>query len=320
MDLLKEIEKQINTIKKVDNSSYLDAIYTHIERAEFYYVKGRTDSNYFNDVVYRSNQAYEGSLKESYKVLADKPQEEVLRKTPNEIESFFASNNIFRDRVLDLFKNYRQEWRNKSTHDYQLFFDENEAFIALTSVTSFVHLLLKQIQEKIAFNSQQRKLERDILIAKKIKNIVTSKGSEPVHKLIEVISEFAKQTGPQIHNTKSMTAIEIMGLLHAYLEAAGKAFHIQREPKFVVVNKHIRPDFLIEIDDEPIILEFKRLRAKGSIIQHIFNQVLIYMQATNTLKGVIYYAYFLEENPDIKIEKVTMELGGKNYEITTIET
>jgi hypothetical protein len=115
MDILKEIELQINSIKKVDSSNYLDSIFTHIDRAEFYYNQGKTDTNFFNDVIYRSNQAYEGALKESYKVLADKTEDEVFKKTPNDIEKFFETNSVFRERVLQLFKNYRQEWRNKST-------------------------------------------------------------------------------------------------------------------------------------------------------------------------------------------------------------
>ena len=77
MDTLKEIKLQINSIKKVDSSNYLDSIFTHVDRAEFYYKQGKIDTNFFNDVIYRSNQAYEGALKESYKVLAGK-------NTPND--------------------------------------------------------------------------------------------------------------------------------------------------------------------------------------------------------------------------------------------
>ena len=80
MDILKEIEKQINSIKEIDSSSYLDSILTHIQRAESYYQLGKGDSNYFNDVIYRSNQGYEGALKESYKVLANKNHEDVKKK------------------------------------------------------------------------------------------------------------------------------------------------------------------------------------------------------------------------------------------------
>lgn len=321
MDILKEIEQQVNSIKKVDNSTYLDSIFTHIDRAEFYYFQGKTDTNYFNDVIYRSNQAYEGALKESYKVLADKTQEEVLKKTPNDIEKFFETNNIFRDRVLQLFKNYRQEWRNKSTHDYKLFFDENEAFIAMTSVTIFVHLLLKQIQEKIAFNTQQKRLGEKKEIAEKIKEIAISTDKKPVDKLVDIIIEFSKQNGQQIfENSNNIREVEIIGLFHAYIESVGKPIKIQREPKFIVGSQAIRPDFVIDMDDKSIILEFKRMRAIGSHIQNTINQVLIYMQATNTFNAVIYYANFNEPSPKTKVTKTKVMLNELKYEITTITT
>lgn len=50
MDILKEIELQINSIKKVDSSNYLGSIFTHIDRAEFYYKQGKIDKDFFNDV------------------------------------------------------------------------------------------------------------------------------------------------------------------------------------------------------------------------------------------------------------------------------
>ncbi len=106
MDILKEIINQVNSIKQVDSTNYLDKVLIHIKRAEFYYKKGNSDNDFYNDVIYRSNQAYEGALKESYKVLAEKSDEEVFNESPNNIEKFFATKNIFRTRVLQLFKNY----------------------------------------------------------------------------------------------------------------------------------------------------------------------------------------------------------------------
>ncbi|MBU1373854.1 MAG: GxxExxY protein [Bacteroidetes bacterium] len=321
MDVLKEIELQINSIKKFDSSNYLDSIFTHIDRAELYYKQGKSDSNFFNDVIYRGNQAYEGALKESYKVLADKTEEEVFKQTPNEIEKFFETNNIFRERVLQLFKNYRQEWRNKSTHDFKLFFDESEAFIALTSVSSFVHLLLKQIQEKIAYQTQQKKLTEQKENAEKINDIVISNSVSPIDKLVNIIVEFSRQNSEQIYNNKQeISEGEIMGLFHAYIESVSNLVNTQREPQFNIGGRHIRPDFLIEIDNEPLILEFKRMKATGSIINNSINQVLLYMQATNSKRGMIYYANFNEPNPEPKIKKNVSILNDKTYHITIITT
>lgn len=321
MDILKEIEQQITSIKKIDSSTYLDSIFTHIDRSEFYYLQGKSDVNYFNDVIYRSNQAYEGALKESYKVLADKTQEEVIKKSTNDIEKFFETQNIFRERVLQLFKNYRQEWRNKSTHDYKLFFDESEAFIAMTSVTSFVHLLLKQIQEKIAFNTQQRKLKEEKDSVARIKKIASAKDKEPVDKLIQMIIEFSKQNSYQIYNNiQNIREVEIIGLFHAYIQSVGKEIKSQREPIFNLDNQNIRPDFLIEIDNKPIVLEFKRMSVGGSQLQNKINQVLHYMEAMKIYSGIIYCANFNESNPEPKVSKKEFVINEKIYDIATVFT
>ena len=47
---------------------------------------------------------------------------------------------------------YRTEWRNPSTHDYKLDFDEDEALLAIASVCAFAIVLLDQITEKLNFD------------------------------------------------------------------------------------------------------------------------------------------------------------------------
>ncbi len=144
MNIFERIQKQIKKITESESSIFIDSVSLHLERAEHYYKLGENDSYYYNDVIYRTNQAYEGALKEAYKVLAEKSNEDVIKQTPYKIEKYFEENGIFKERVLELFKNYRNEWRNKSTHDYKLFFFENnEAFIAITSISSFVFFTIQ---------------------------------------------------------------------------------------------------------------------------------------------------------------------------------
>ncbi|MBI3258206.1 MAG: hypothetical protein HYZ54_01805 [Ignavibacteriae bacterium] len=322
MDTLKEIEKQIDSIRVNDDSRYLDSILIHIQRAEFYYIQGRTDTGFYNDVIYRSNQAYEGALKESYKVLADKTEDEVLKKTPNDIEKYLETENVFKDRVVQLFKNYRSEWRNKSTHDHKLFFDQNEAFIALTSVTSFVHLLLKQIQDKISYKEQQKKLSVDRESVEKIKLIRSSITKNPIEKLTDLIIEFAKQKGEQIFNNGSNTKeVGVLGVFHAYIESIGKVINIQKEPKINIHGIEFWPDFKIEIDDEIIVLELTRHpKYLTKPIYGSLERLLIYMQELNIYKGVVYYANFNESNPKPEIVLKNQEVNGKTYQITEITT
>ena len=89
------------------------------------------DDTAFTDAIYRANQAFEGSLKEAFRVVAAKDPEKVR---PFDIENFLQENSILRGRVLEQMSRYRPEWRNPSTHDYQLDFDEDEALLAIVSV------------------------------------------------------------------------------------------------------------------------------------------------------------------------------------------
>lgn len=318
MDLLKEIEAQIANIKTEDESNYLDSIYTHIERAEYYYFQGKADVNYFNDVIYRSNQAYEGALKESYKVLAEKNIDEVINKSPNEIEKYFESNKVFRDRVLQLFTIYRQEWRNKSAHDYKLFFDESEAFIALTSVSSFVHLLLKQIQEKIAYLKEQKKLEDEIVVLTDLKNSISEKSSTR-EILIDILISFSRINSQIFHKSSGeKREVEILGLIHAYLDYIDIFTEVKREPSITNGPRIYRPDFIIQNGEEKIILEVMRITAIGSIIRSAENQLLLLMQATKIKNAILFIAMFNEEKQSIDCRTIEHIFNEELYTISIL--
>lgn len=318
MDLLKEIELQIRGIKKEDESTFLDSVYTHIDRAEFYYLQGKKDVNFFNDVIYRSNQAYEGALKESYKVLAEKTIEEVGNKTPNQIEKYLETNNIFRDRVLQLLTNYRHEWRNKSTHDYKLFFDESEAFIALTTVSSFVHLLLKQIQEKLAYLKEQKKLSEEKTIVNELKRAVSEKTSMQ-EVLNDILISFSLVNSKIFINSPfEYREVEIHGLINAYIDSLKLFTKVIREPKITLGAKVYRPDFIIENENEKIILEVLKIRGAGSIIGNAQNQLLLYMQALKIKRGVLYIAMFNDKDSGVRHQKEEYEFGDEKYVLTII--
>ena len=107
MDTLKLIEEQIKQIRDLSPDVSLERVLTHLERAELYYQIGKKvgDDNYFTDVVYRTNQAFEGSFKQSYRILADKTEKQANNKRTVDIENYFESESIFNERVLHFFKN-----------------------------------------------------------------------------------------------------------------------------------------------------------------------------------------------------------------------
>lgn len=315
MDILKEIAKQIESIRTGDDSVYLDQIFNHIDRAEKYYLQGHTDEHYFNDVIYRSNQAYEGALKEAYKILADKTEGDLHNTNPFKIEKYFKENLIFRARVLQLFENYRQEWRNKSTHDYKLVFDENEAFIALTSVSSFVHLLLKQIQEKLAFKNEQKRLENQEEELKKLKEKISLREESLAEKIVNIIKEFIERNEYIVKS--NLLEVEILGMLHGFLSMADEDLEILREPK--INDRNIRPDFLISYADDKIILEVKRMFERNRLNDSI-EQVIMYLEATGLSDGIVYYVQTVGGKPIANLETRKIERNNKKYNIYLITT
>lgn len=318
MNVLDEIEKKIESIKVIDDSYYLEVILSHIKRADHYYQEGKKDEAFFNDVIYRCNQAYEGALKEAYQVLANKNQEEVKKKTPNDIEKYFEENGTFKDRVLQIFRNYRQEWRNKSTHDYKLIFDSGEAFIALMNVTSFIYLLLNEIQEKVSYDKQENEIKNKDLIKKKIKLIVDEKNKKPKGKLVDLLKYFIELNFSDSTKISSLeTGFQLSGRLHAFLNSIDDIY-VEQEPSTNSNQLLFRPDFVVEIDNVPIILEIKKTNMSKDIINNSLNQISRYMQAMEIDEGII----FISTNNDARKNTDTQEninkIDGKEFKITTM--
>ena len=316
MDILKDIEKQIESIKAEDNSAYLEQIYSHLDRAELYYKQGQNDEQYFNDVIYRSNQAYEGALKESYKVLAGKTEFELNKTTPHKIEAHLKDNNIFRDRVLQLFENYRQEWRNKSTHDYKLIFKQDEAFIALTSVTSFVHLLLREILEKQAYNKEKSKKNRKAKI-QELNELLKQDDKNLAEKIVKLLFEFTESSIiNSAHST--MFEVEILGMLNGFLSKSNEDLVVIREPK-LELNQFMRPDFIIEYENENVILEIKKHFSR-QLLKSAIRQIISYLKAADITNGILYFVKTVYGNPVPKVDKNEINSDGKTFTVYIVTT
>lgn len=149
MDLIETLRGKVRALPAGAHSAGLFAVLEHVETAFSHYARGSRDGvrSAFTDAVYRSNQAFEGSLKEAYRILAGK---DPAHRKIYDIETYFEKNSIFRPRVLTQFSWYRREWRNPSTHDYVLNFDGNESLLAILSVCVFAIVLIEQIEEKLS--------------------------------------------------------------------------------------------------------------------------------------------------------------------------
>ena len=99
MDLLKQIKDKVTSNPDWSGARGLQSVLTHIEIAERYHhrAKADRDEHLYTDVIYRTNHAFEGILKEAYVVLAEKPADKL---TPHEIEEYLLSSKALRGRVM----------------------------------------------------------------------------------------------------------------------------------------------------------------------------------------------------------------------------
>jgi len=231
------------------------------------------------DVIFRCNQAFEGSIKEAYRVLAGKDPKP---KTPAEIEQFLASGNLLRKKVLDQFTNYRKEWRNPSTHDYTLDFDEDEALIAIVSVTVFAIVLSDQIDSKLAFNTAAAGKIGSLSEAEQrgpLLDLVTSKA-------LSFATEYVDGVGPTKSPAHDYYRLE--GALAGYLSA-----ELATVPGSTVTQgKRLsgrEADIVVEKGAEKIVVELKRTSSKLSVrgIAHqAVTQVSLYLHEPDVVGAV----------------------------------
>lgn len=315
MDILKSIKEQVKEIKRLSGKYSFEQIITHIERAELYYLEGieKADDNFFTDVVYRANQAFEGSLRQSYMVLADKTEKQTSVKRTFDIEEYFESNFIFNDRVLKLFENYRKEWRNKSSHDHKLFFNQSEAFLAVINVSSYVYVLFNQIIEKLAFLRQQEELKEQKEKKKIISKIFADKGHSLKDKIIELIKEISIDN-EQLNSQTTET--EIIGMFNAFIESASPTSKVFTNYKIESNGKIYRPDILIELEEEKLIIEIKRSLSLDMAHEE---QLLRYMKTIKAEEGILWYPASVPSKNFLRIDDMTY-LERDIYYTTTIST
>jgi hypothetical protein len=92
MDLQKLLKEKAAYFQSSEEDRGILNVISHIEIAEKHFENGKNGEDYyFNDVIYRSNQAFEGSLKEAYRILAEKDTSNVK---PYIIEKYFEDNAI----------------------------------------------------------------------------------------------------------------------------------------------------------------------------------------------------------------------------------
>lgn len=291
MDLIKRIKQKINKEHFHEIPKGINAILTHIQIAENYFEKAQKEKNehYFTDVIYRTNHAFEGILKEAYECLEEK---DASRSSPYEIENYLANNSVLNDRVMELFTNYRTNWRNPSTHDYKLFFNSQEAFLAIVTVSSFINILLDQIIEYQSFKIQKENIKE--FISSKKKEIDDYDKLDFISKASEILKSYSKYFMENFNNYFDLPQAELFGSLTGFISAFEPQWEISTEKTIESSKGRITLDIMVVNDNENLIIEVKRNLTRDysmffDLTYTVVEQLESIMYNTGINSGIVYY-------------------------------
>jgi hypothetical protein len=276
MDLLAEIRRKIEALPEANRSGPMEVV-RHLEQCERLLVRGRDrEPEFFNDIVYRTNQAFEGALKEAYRALESKDPDKI---TLHKIEQHLTKNSIVRPKVASLMQNYRMDWRNPSTHDYTLRFDESEGVLALTSVSAFFLALLGQIQDKLAI--------KDITLPPpETIPPVKVHGDEFINEVaIQIVRALFSLGASARENISEQQAVLL--LVNA-LSTSNPNWKIEIQP---AVNTPggvvLRPDLLVESNGRKTIIEVQMASGNASRRASAVEQLKRYIRAAAIRYGIL---------------------------------
>lgn len=301
MDLVAALRRKIEVLDEGEAVPGLQAVLLHINTAIRHLSRGQqTDEEAaFTDAVYRTNQAFEGSVKEAYRILAGK---DPAKERPYDIERYLEQNKIFRSRVLKQLNIYRTEWRNPSTHDYRLDFDESEAFLAIVSVSAFACVLLDQMAERLAYIRAQAESEahKAVLEAKLDQTV----SADLLARVTQLITQFCAIHLSSAASSGKATEPQVVGALNGFLSAAASDFTVQTEAG-LDADRAFRADLLVSRGEEHVVVEIKRGLRAGSYTNALL-QVEQFLHIGGIKNGVL---LFMPDRPS-EMERLDITVAG----------
>ena len=277
MDLKHKIIQLVDDLDEYSDD-IMDSVIVHLERAEYFLEQGDVlyDDQYYNDVVYRTNQAYEGILKFAYIVFTgDYNEDGSCSLSTYQIENHFEKTQVFNYRVKIAFTLYRKLWRNPSAHDSELFFNRDEAFLAIIYVSTFIYILLGKCSEHISYkvskfladlDEHEEVIDQEVIIKK-----LMTFHKLPIDKLI-----------------KEDSIPQLIGSIKGYLERINSGIEVVTHYKGDDVIGY-QPDIVLNYGDETLIfIEVKRdYTEKKQEYGH--KQLKDSLFRSDVKKGIIYF-------------------------------
>jgi hypothetical protein len=249
VNLLEVLRARIEALPQGAHDLGMRAVLQHVQVALNHLNRGEKtgDETAFTDAIYRTNQAFEGSLKEAYRVLTGADPSKLR---PYDIENHFQSARVLRPRVLSQLTTYRTEWRNPSAHDYQLDFDEDEALLAIVSVCAFAIVLVDQMAEKIGFN--------DAKAAAAASTLGTPAAGPLVEQLVAALEAFVYKP-PVEAADEPVPRGYLVGALSGYLTVAVPGVTIESDKRFGDKDEVVTVDIIASrASQDRVVIELRR--------------------------------------------------------------
>ena len=291
MDLFKEIKDKMKSNSDVTQGRGLESVITHIEIAERYHfrAKNERDEHLYTDAIYRTNHAFEGILKEAYVVLEGKNAD---HKSPHEIEEYLLKSNVLQGRVVDLLTNYRQNWRNPSTHDYRLFFSEQESFLAKVTVSPFVSILLDQIIEKVAYSHKFKELENEAVLARE--RMPDFDSLLPIDKVLRILMSYSTYYIKNFDQMSPKSRSTANAEMAAFIERVAPDLKVELGPEFRASDKTVRLDIVVNVVGTKVAIETREPKPRygdreGLDDQAAINQLSEQLKAIGLGNGVVFF-------------------------------
>lgn len=300
MDILKEIKEKVKSNSDWSVQSGVQSVVTHIEIAERYHFRAKSerDEHLYTDVIYRTNHAFEGILKEAYVTLANKPADQL---SPHEIEEYLLAQNILKGRVIDLLKNYRQNWRNPSTHDYQLFFSEQESFLAIVTVSALLSILLDQMLEKHAYIAKFKALENEASLARD--RIKSFENLAPIDKVWKILLSYADHYIKNFKDMSEYPRTTANAQMAAFIKKVAPDLTVEMEPEVSASEQKIQFDLSVIDDGVQVVIETREPMSHDPYEANLVSEAAIgqlsrRLYATGLHDGVVFfYPGYSDDDP-----------------------
>lgn len=314
MDMIKLINDKIAFFENKANFQKLKSIVQHIKISIKHLENGKKGEDYlFNDAIYRTNQAFEGVLREANSLFnTNNPKGKKF--SLYQIEEFLNNEKVLRKRVLSQFQTYRQNWRNESTHNYMAYFSEQEAFLAIVNLYAFFNIILDQMIEAVSYKDVQEVLEA--------RNQVSQvSGPDIQTDIADLLANLPAYIPENLINGNASSLIReatIAGVIRGLLEKERPDVKLKVEPNFSFDNRIYRPDLLIGSGDEQTLLEVKMLTFPDySHILRGVDQVSKYLVVSGLSKGILLIASSIA-NVSFKKKKIVRGEGSNKQTIIVV--